>query len=49
LHKLGNELTADDKKYQQKSGMVYPCKRGNYHKAGRQALESTNTLRCGGI
>lgn len=35
LHKLGNKLTADDKKYQQKSGMVYPCKRGNYHKAGR--------------
>lgn len=29
--------------------MVYPCKRGNYHKAGRKALESTNTLRCGGI
>ena len=35
LDKLGNKLTADDKKYQQKSGMVYPCKRGNYHKAGR--------------
>lgn len=39
MHKLGNELTADDKKYQQKSGMVYPCKRGNYLKVGRQVLQ----------
>ena len=39
MHKLGNELTADDKKYQQKSGRVYSFKRGNYLKVGRQVLQ----------